>query len=197
MDRLFSFVMVLLIGLVASPSVKSAKAQSFLNLPSSGYCAKARPGRPINYTWARNVSRCPENQRSGTVRQKTPKSTPVKKAKTTVAVAVGPRTVDRKRELFAGNESRLGWFYRSDCSSKPLPDVRISTQPSKGVIRVEPVKVPLNENAPVQCNSKPTIDAVAVFYKSASDSIGSDKMTVEVDFRNGNVTRYVYEIEIR
>jgi hypothetical protein len=84
MDRLFGFVMVLLIGLVASPSVKPAKAnwRSSYDTPTSGYCASARPGQPVSHYLAKDPRFCPENQKSGTVRQKTPKSTPVKKPKT-------------------------------------------------------------------------------------------------------------------
>jgi len=80
MDRLFSFVIVLLVGLMASPSVNSAKANwtSSYDGPNSGYCASAYPGQPIDYYLAKDPRFCPENQRSNTVRRKPPKSTPVK-----------------------------------------------------------------------------------------------------------------------
>ena len=84
MDRLFSFVMFLLIWLMASPSMESAKASwvDFSDTPNSGYCASAYPGQPIDYIYASDTRFCPENQRGGTVRRK-PKSTPVKKPKST------------------------------------------------------------------------------------------------------------------
>src|SRR5262245_62225722 len=108
MDRLFSFVMVLLIGLMASPSVKPAKANwqaPYLYGQNSGYCANAYPGKPIGHIAASDVRHCPENRKSGTVKQKTPKSTYVKKPKNTVADEVGHSTVDRKRKLIAGRSS--------------------------------------------------------------------------------------------
>jgi hypothetical protein len=82
MDRLFSFVMVLLVALMTSPSMKSAKAswRSSYDTPTSGY---APPGQPISHYLAKDPRFCPENQRSGAVRRKTQQGTPVKKPKGT------------------------------------------------------------------------------------------------------------------
>jgi hypothetical protein len=80
MDRLFSFVMVLFIGLMASPSgpANASWVHSY-DTPNSGYCASAYPGQPIDYIYAKDPRFCPENQRGSTVRRKTPKSPPIKR----------------------------------------------------------------------------------------------------------------------
>ena len=90
MTRTVTFLVTFLfVGLMASPSVQPAEANwhSSYDTPTSGYCASARPGRPIDHYLAKDSRRCPENQRSGTVRQKTQQGTPVKKPKSTKPVA--------------------------------------------------------------------------------------------------------------
>jgi hypothetical protein len=81
MYRLFSLVIVSLIVLMASPSVTPVKGSwlSSYDTPNSGYCANAYPGQPIGNYLAKDPRFCPENQKSGPVRRKIPKSTPVKK----------------------------------------------------------------------------------------------------------------------
>ena len=143
MDRLFSFVMVVLIGLMASPPVKPAKAswRSSYDTPTSGYCASAPPGRPTSHYLAKDPRFCPENQRGGTVRQKTPKSTPIKKPKSTLVVGCSATPVRyhyRNETVQSSLNAKAG--ERCVLTRKPSPGasigaLKIIVQPRNGSVQ--------------------------------------------------------------
>ena len=106
-----------------------------------------------------------------------------------------------EKELFSGSESRIAAmnFVNSDCSTGPLPEVRVVTPPGSGDVRMEPIKHALNRKKSdhrAHCNGK-TVDAVAVFYKSKSDFAGADQVILDFDFKHGTVKRYIFAINIR
>jgi hypothetical protein len=41
------------------------------------------------------------------------------------------------------------------------------------------------------------VDAISIVYKSKDGFIGTDRMTLDVNYRDGNVIRYVYTINVR
>ena len=143
MDRLFSFVMVLLIWLMASPSVKPAIAswRSSYDTPTSGYCASAYPGQPITHYLAKDPRFCPENQRSGTVRRKTQQSTPVKKTKSTPLVGCSATPIRyRYRNETVQSSLRAKAGERCVLTRKPDPGstigaLKIIVQPRNGSVQ--------------------------------------------------------------
>ncbi len=105
------------------------------------------------------------------------------------------------RGAFSGSESRIAAmnYVNTDCSSGPLPEVRVVTAPSGGDLRMEPIKYAVNRkktNARAHCNGQ-IVDAVAVFYKSRSDFTGMDNVVLDVDFKAGSIKRFIYAIDIR
>jgi hypothetical protein len=105
------------------------------------------------------------------------------------------------KSALSGSESRIAAmnYVNMDCSSGPLPEVRIVTPPGSGELRMESIKYAVSrgaKNARAHCNGK-IVDAVAVFYKSKADYAGSDEVILEVDFRAGTVKRFVYAIDVR
>jgi hypothetical protein len=105
------------------------------------------------------------------------------------------------RSVFSGNETRLAAFnyVNADCSSGPLPDLRIVTEPAHGAYRLEPTTIQIDrkpDDARAACNGK-AVSAVAVHYKPTAEFVGGDDLVVDVDFRNGTVRRYIYAISVR
>lgn len=105
------------------------------------------------------------------------------------------------RSVFNGNESRIAAFnyVNVDCSSGPLPDLRVVTAPAHGAYRLEETTIQVDrkpDDARASCNGKP-VSAVAVHYKPTAEFVGSDDLVVDVDFRNGSVRRYIYAISVR
>ncbi len=88
---------------------------------------------------------------------------------------------------------------QSDCTSGPEPEVRVVAQAKNGEVRFEQRKLPISfpKEAPrAHCNGKP-VDAISIVYKSKDGFIGTDRMTLDVNYRDGNVIRYVYTINVR
>jgi hypothetical protein len=106
-----------------------------------------------------------------------------------------------KRDVFSGTEFRVAAMHtvNADCSSGPVPDVRVVTQPTHGDVRLEQVRTVIDfraEERRVQCNGKEA-DARALFYKSRDGFTGQEKITVDVDYKTGTVKRFVYSIAVR
>ena len=103
--------------------------------------------------------------------------------------------------MLSGSESRIAAinFVNANCSSGPLPEVRVVTAPNSGDVRMEPIKYAVSRSKSdtlFRCNGN-IVDAVAVFYKSKSDFTGADKVVLDVDFKVGIVKRYIFAINIR
>jgi hypothetical protein len=100
-----------------------------------------------------------------------------------------------------GVESRIAAmnYVNSDCSSGPLPEVRVVTPPASGELRMEPIKLAVSRNqsnSRAHCNGT-IVDAVAVFYKSKEKYVGIDKLVLDVDFKSGTAKRFFYVIDVR
>jgi hypothetical protein len=106
-----------------------------------------------------------------------------------------------RRTVFTGNEMLMGVFntLASDCSASVRPDVRIVTPPANGAVRFDGI-VAAVERPPgdlrVMCNGKRVI-SVGIFYKSNKGFVGADAAAVDIDFRQGFVGRFGYDIEVR
>ena len=106
-----------------------------------------------------------------------------------------------KKDVFSGNEFRFAAMntVNTDCSSGPIPEVRIVTQPVNGEIRMQQIRYVVDRSADdrrVHCNGK-EVDALGLFYKSRDGFVGEDKLSVDVDYKTGTVRRYLYVIVVR
>ena len=124
---------------------------------------------------------------------------PKRHAATTTPKPLEEVRVDKS--ALSGNKSRIAAmnYVNSDCTSGPLPEVRIVTPPGSGELRMEPIKYAVNrdkKNSRAHCNGT-VVDAIAVFYKSKSEYAGADKVVLDVDFKAGQAKRFIYAIDIR
>jgi hypothetical protein len=106
-----------------------------------------------------------------------------------------------ERNVLAKNETRVAAFnyVNVDCSSGPLPDVRVVTSPKNGAYRLEETSIPVDrkpDSNRAVCNGQP-VSAVAVYYRANDEFTGVDDMVVDVDFHDGNVRRFIYAVAVR
>ena len=122
------------------------------------------------------------------------------KGKTELA-ALDATSLEVRRSVFSGNELRLTHFYtvNPDCSSGPLVDVRVVKPPANGEMTFQEVRSRVElkkDHQRAHCNGKP-VDAVAASYKSRENFTGTDKMQIDVDYKNGVVRRYSVTVDVR
>jgi hypothetical protein len=101
----------------------------------------------------------------------------------TGALAQG-ETVERTVRGEAGNDIRVGVYLSvlPDCSSGPLPTIRLTNPPSHGKVVVKRGKVRATNYR--QCLALEVPGYVA-FYKSEPNFSGKDVVILEVKFPNG------------
>jgi hypothetical protein len=125
----------------------------------------------------------------------------IKPAAEAKAPQSGPAQRRVARTVLKGNEARIAApnYLNADCSSGPLPDLRVVAEPKNGTFRTEETSVAAErpaDNSRAACNGKP-VNAVAVYYKPKDEFAGDDEMAIDVDFHDGNVRRFVYAITVR
>jgi hypothetical protein len=116
-------------------------------------------------------------------------------------VEIAPQKESFRKSVFSGTEIRIAAMNNtlSNCSSGPIPDVRVLTKPENGELRMEEIRHVLDrpaKNARAHCNGK-LVDANAIFYRSRPDFTGRDSTLLEVDFKNGSVRQFFYDITVR
>ncbi len=90
-------------------------------------------------------------------------------------------------------------YVNADCSSGEVPEVRIVTPPANDDVSLKRQTMPIarSVNDPLnRCNGKP-VEAVTVFYKLKDGFTGADTVVLDVDFRHGKVSRFIYNIAVR
>jgi hypothetical protein len=92
--------------------------------------------------------------------------------------------VDRTARGPADKDIRIGLYVnvQPDCTSGPLPTIRLSTPPAHGKVTVKSAKVKATNYK--QCLALEVPGFVA-FYRSAPGFSGSDVAVLEVKFPNG------------
>ena len=100
------------------------------------------------------------------------------------SVAAQTQTVDRTARGQAGQDIRVGVYInvQQDCTSGPLPTIRLSTPPAHGKVTVKKAKI--NATNYRQCLALEVPGYVAI-YKSQPDFSGNDVLILEVKFPNG------------
>jgi hypothetical protein len=99
------------------------------------------------------------------------------------SAAVG-QTVTREARGEPGKEIRVGVFVnvKQDCTSGPLPTIRLVDKPLNGSVTVKSAKV--NAKNYKQCLAMEVPGYVA-FYKSAPSFNGVDTFTIEIKYPEG------------
>jgi|SRR5690242_16719825 len=106
-----------------------------------------------------------------------------------------------RKIVFSGNEMVMSVFNTlgADCIAAFRPDVRIVTPPANGSVRYDGI-IAAVERPPgdprEKCNGRRTI-SVGIFYKSRPGFVGADAVVIDVDFKQGFVGRFGYDIEVR
>lgn len=101
------------------------------------------------------------------------------------AVAQPPSTmVERNAKGPAAKNIQVGLYInvRPDCSSGPLPTIRLVSPPANGTVTIRHGKV--NATNYKQCLALEVPGFVA-FYKSKADFTGTDVTTIEVKYPQG------------
>ncbi|WP_316162935.1 hypothetical protein [Bradyrhizobium sp. SZCCHNRI20481] len=102
------------------------------------------------------------------------------------APAPGPAqtTVERNAKGVAGKPIQVGIYLnvQPDCSSGPLPSIRLLTAPGNGTVTIKRGKVSATNYK--QCLALEVPGFIA-FYQSKADFAGTDTVTLEVKFPQG------------
>ena len=104
----------------------------------------------------------------------------------TLAASAEEQTVERELKAQAGREIRVGTYVsiRPDCTSGPLPAIRLVENPANGAVTVRSGKIWATNVR--QCLAVEVPGFVA-FYKSKPDFSGTDTFLIEVKFTDGKI----------
>jgi hypothetical protein len=96
----------------------------------------------------------------------------------------GVQSVERSVQTVPNKVVQIGLYInvRPDCTSGPLPIIRLANPPSSGKVEVKSAKVKATNYK--QCLAL-EVPAYIAFYKSSPDFIGDDILTIEVRYPQG------------
>jgi hypothetical protein len=94
------------------------------------------------------------------------------------------RTVERSVKAVPNKHTRIGVYLnvRPDCTSGPLPTIRLAIPPASGKVVVKSAKVKATNYKACLALEVPGFVA---FYKSPPDFLGDDVLTIEVKYLGG------------
>jgi hypothetical protein len=94
-------------------------------------------------------------------------------------------TVERSVKAQADKDVRVGVYanVQSDCTSGPLPTIRLSDPPANGRVTVKRVKIDATNYK--QCLAL-QVPGLVAFYRSRPHFSGTDTMSLEVRMPGGN-----------
>ena len=102
-----------------------------------------------------------------------------------IAVAQTPsRTIERTVKSIPNKDTQIGVYLNvlPDCTSGPLPTIRLVMPPASGKVVVKTAKVKATNYKACLALEVP---AFVAFYKSPPEFFGNDVMTIEVKFAGG------------
>ena len=96
--------------------------------------------------------------------------------------------IERQLKAAPGRDVRAGVFtdIRPDCTSGPLPAIRLATPPAHGSVVVK--RGTLKATNIKQCLAI-EVPAFVAFYRAAADYSGADDFELEIDLPNGRKRR--------
>jgi len=99
-------------------------------------------------------------------------------------VSAQDTTVDRAANGQPGKDIRVGVFFnvRADCTSGPLPGIKLAARPEHGAVTVKKGSVTATNYK--QCLAL-EVPAFVAYYRSKPDFAGIDVMTLEVKYPEG------------
>ncbi len=100
------------------------------------------------------------------------------------AVCAQAILVERDVKAAAGRDVRVGIYttIRPDCTSGPLPAIRLASPPAHGTVSVK--RATLKATNFKQCLAIEA-PALVAFYRAAADFNGADEFQIEVTFAGG------------
>nr|GAJ37379.1 hypothetical protein BDOA9_0165990 [Bradyrhizobium sp. DOA9] len=95
-----------------------------------------------------------------------------------------PQTVERTFKAVPNKDTQIGLYInvKPDCTSGPLPTIRLATPPASGKVVVKTGKVKATNYKACLALEVP---AYVAFYKSPPDFVGSDALTIEIKYSEG------------
>ncbi len=97
-----------------------------------------------------------------------------------------PQVVERTIKALPNKDTQIGVYInvRPDCTSGALPTIRLASPPSSGKVVVKSGKVKATNYKACLALEVP---AYVAFYKSSSDFLGNDALTIEVKYPEGRI----------
>ena len=94
------------------------------------------------------------------------------------------RTVERTVKSVPNKDTQIGVYInvQPDCTSGPLPTIRLVSPPASGKVVVKTAKIKATNYKACLALEVP---AYIAFYKSPADFLGDDVLTIEVKFAGG------------
>ena len=101
-----------------------------------------------------------------------------------VSAQSGPETVERSVKASPNKETQVGVYLNvlPDCTSGPLPTIRLVSPPSSGKVVVKTAKIKATNYKACLALEVP---AYVAFYKSPPNFFGDDVLTIEVKYQSG------------
>lgn len=106
-----------------------------------------------------------------------------------------PQTVERSAKARAGKAARIGVYLnvKPDCTSGPLPTIRLATAPANGTVVVR--KANMSGTNYKKCLSL-QVPALVAIYLSRANFSGVDILDLEVRYESGRVQIHRFKIEV-
>jgi hypothetical protein len=94
------------------------------------------------------------------------------------------QTVERSVKAVPNKDTQIGVYLnvQPDCTSGPLPTIRLASPPSSGKVVVKTAKVKATNYKACLALEVP---AYVAFYKSPPEFVGNDVLTIEVKYLGG------------
>src|SRR5258708_38746998 len=94
------------------------------------------------------------------------------------------QTVERAVKTTPNKDTQIGVYLNvlPDCTSGPLPTIRLASPPSSGKVVVKTAKVKATNYKACLALEVP---AYVAFYKSPPEFVGEDVLTIEVNYLGG------------
>lgn len=94
------------------------------------------------------------------------------------------QSVERSVRTAPNKDTQIGVYLnvQPDCTSGPLPTIRLATPPTSGKVVVKTAKVKATNYKSCLALEVP---AYVAFYKAPAEFLGNDVMTIEVKYPNG------------
>ena len=110
-------------------------------------------------------------------------------------VCAQSNSVERAIKAMPGQNVRVGVYtsIRPDCTSGPLPAIRLAHAPAHGVVSVK--RAMLKATNVKQCLAI-DVPAFVAFYRAAQDFNGADQFELEVTFSGGRKEIQIFRVSV-